>query len=317
MFSFFKNLKSQKTKSMGTIGLSFLADGISVAVVSPADDGEIRLEHCEFHPCGLGSERLDTLKTLKERLRLERYSCRLVLSLTEYKLLQIEAPEVPDEEMKEAISWAIQDMIDFPVDKGIIDYFPLPNFDQPGRGRTITVVVTQREIVDRYAKLCAQAGIALNVIDIQEMALRNLTARMPEDKRGVALVYLQNNEGMVVLAKDALIYVSRKFEVDINMITVASSGTSPTGGDLALEIQRSLDYYERKFAMPPVSGLVVSPLGVDMEGLFNYLNSNLGTTSRVLDVSALLHCGHSVDDTTQSRCLPAIGTALGNYEGQH
>lgn len=303
---------------MGTIGLSFLADGISVAVVSPADDGEIRLEHCEFCPCETDSERLDTLKSLKGRLGLGNYSCRLVLSLPEYKLLQIEAPEVPDEEIKEAISWAIQDMIDFPLEKAIIDYFPLPNFNQPGRGRAITVVVTQRETVDCYAGLCQQAGITLKAIDIQELALLNLTSRMPEDERGVALIYLQDSAGMVVLAKDSLMYLSRNFDIDLHQFTMKDDAENNSSqGNLALEIQRSLDYYERKFAMPPVSGLVVSPMAMDMDGLFNYLNSNLGATSRVLDVSALLHNEHPVDDTTQSRCLPAIGTALGNYEGQH
>ena len=88
-------------------------------------------------------------------------------------MLKVEAPTVPNEELKAAIPWCIQDMIDFPVEQAVIDYYPLPNFDLPGRGRTIMVTVIQSEIIYDYTRYCEQAGLALKVIDIQELALRN------------------------------------------------------------------------------------------------------------------------------------------------
>lgn len=153
--------------------------------------------------------------------------------------------------------------------------------------------------------------MTLNVVDIQEMALRNLAVRMPENERGVAIIYLRDSEGMILLEKEADIYISRKIEFDArNFVFDHNPDDTVQQGDFALEVQRSLDYYERQFAQPPISGLVVSPLETGMNGLLGYLNSNLGATSRILDVSALLDCDKKIDDATQARCLPAIGAAL-------
>ena len=152
----------------------------------------------------------------------------------------------------------------------------------------------------------------LNVMDIQELALRNLALRLPEDEQGVGLIYLQHGEGMIILEKDSSMYLSRKFDLDIQSFREEQTGSNDLlQGNLVLEIQRSLDYYERQFGMTPISGLVVSPLDVDMERLFGYLNNNLGTSSRVLDISVFLPCERKIDEAEQWRCLPAIGTALG------
>lgn len=311
MLSFFNFFNKVKARSAGSIGLSFLADGISLALVNPGADGNFRLAHCEFIPCGKVSERLKTLKAIADRHHLEKFSCHLVLAPQDYKLLQVEAPNVPDEEMREAIPWCVQDLIEFPVEQAVIDYFQIPNANQHGRSRTLTVVVSRRDVIANYTQLCEQADLALNAIDIQELALRNLAMRMPENERGVAIVYLRDVEGMILLEKDAAMYMSRNIDFNISDI-VAEHDADDTvqQGNFALEVQRSLDYYERQFAQPPISSLVVSPLEMGMNGLLDYLNANLGATSRILDVSALLDCDNKIDDITQSRCLPAIGVAL-------
>ena len=313
MHSFLKYLRRDKSSVAGTIGLGFQADGISVASVCPADGDQLCLDHCAFEPCETASQRLNTLKALVQRHGWGNRSCRLVLPATEYKLLHVEAPEVPEPEMKEAIRWCIQDLIDFPVQQAVIDYFLRPNFHEPNSGRIITVTVTREEVVSGYANLCEQAGLSLDVIDIQELALLNVVAKVPEDANGVGFLYLRDGEGLLVLEKKSLIYVSRKFEASLDMKNFGSgrSGTSELlEANLMLEIQRSLDYYEREFAMPPIVNLVVSPLGVGTLEVLGYLNGNLGLVARVLDISALLQCHSKIDDATQSRCLPAIGAAL-------
>lgn len=309
--SFFKFFNKVKTRSAGTIGLSFMTDGISLALVNPGKRGEIHLSHCEFVPCGAGSERLENLKTIAERHQLAKFNCHLALAPQDYRLLQVEAPNVPDEEMKDAIPWCVQDLIEFPVDQAVIDYFQVPKANQHGRARTLTVVVTRRDVIADYTRLCEQADLALNVVDIQEMALRNLAVRMPENERGVAIVYLRDSEGMILLEKEADVYLSRKIEFDPkNFIFEHDADDTLQRDDFALEVQRSLDYYERQFAQPPISSLVVTPIETGMNGLLDYLNKNLGATSRILDVSGLLDCERKIDDATQARCLPAIGAAI-------
>src|SRR5580692_3226989 len=62
-----------------------------------------------------GSDTL-TLARLRKEFELSSYHCTTLLKSGEYQMLQIEAPNVPEEEMKAASAWKVKDMIDFPVE---------------------------------------------------------------------------------------------------------------------------------------------------------------------------------------------------------
>jgi MSHA biogenesis protein MshI len=80
--------------------------------------------------------------------------------------------------------------------------------------------------------------------------------------------------------------------------------------NLALEIQRSLDYVESYYGIPPISGLVVVPLAQNTQELLNNLSNNHGITARIMDLTAIVDCDILLDDATQSRCAPVIGATL-------
>ena len=56
------------------------------------------------------------LTRLRRELRLDRYRCTTLLGSGGYQMLQVEAPNVPKAEAKNAVRWKIKDMIDFPVE---------------------------------------------------------------------------------------------------------------------------------------------------------------------------------------------------------
>lgn len=149
------------------------------------------------------------------------------------------------------------------------------------------------------------SGLELAVIDIAELALRNVTAGLPEDAGGVALLHLCGGTGLIVITHQAHLYLARSLEVD----------PSPGGEDraletLTLEVQRSLDYYESHFSQPPVKALVVAQgdgAGVD---LALALGQNLAVAVQPLELSGLLDCVEPLDAGVAARCLPAIGAAL-------
>ena len=51
---------------------------------------------------------------LARELRLDRYQCATFLSPGEYQMLVVEAPDVPQAELKDAMRWRVKDMIDYP-----------------------------------------------------------------------------------------------------------------------------------------------------------------------------------------------------------
>lgn len=290
-----------------------------MAHVQTDDSGVANLLHCGFYPCR-EAERGSELLALAKRLGLAGSCCRLVLDPADYRMVQTAAPEVPPEEMREALRWRVQELLDFPADEAEIEYFPMPSTRQPGRGGMVTAVVCRRSLILSHSALCEAAGLALEVIDIPELALRNLALLLPESERGVALLYLEETRGMVQLQKGDVVYISRELDFGVRQLepVLAGEDDGPEGGvigRLALEIQRSLDYYESYFSMPLVASLVVVPIAGNTQALVDRLNQALGVISRAMDIAALMPCRERLDDATQQRCLPTIGAALGCEAG--
>jgi MSHA biogenesis protein MshI len=210
-------------------------------------------------------------------------------------------------------------MIDFPAEQAELEFFPMPETRQSGRGAMLNVAVCETQVIRRYVDFCKQLGLDLQVIDIPELCLRNLAAQFPENERGVALLYLNDSHGILIIEKSAAIYVTRDLEVSSVQVeaALASEDDFQAGGivdRLALEIQRSMDYYESYYGMPPIASLVVAPLATNTQVLVDQLNQRLGVMARAMDVSALLHCPNRLEDAVQQRCLPVLGALLREAE---
>jgi len=77
-----------------------------------------------------------------------------------------------------------------------------------------------------------------------------------------------------------------------------------------LELQRSLDYYERHFDQPPINKLVVAPAGERARALADELARESGFDVSVLDLNTLMNCVTPVNAEVQAACLLAVGAAL-------
>lgn len=308
----FKQMQKRRT---AVTGLAPRREGFALARVGEDAAGEAALLHAGFYPCS--PENMEaTLAELTDRLDLLGEPCRLALNFPDYRLLQTQAPETPPDEIAQALRWRVQDMVDFPMEDAEIEYFAMPPSRRSGRDESLSVAVCRKSVLKRYARMCKTAGLKLDYIDIPELSLRNLAERLPESERGVALLYLEQERGMVQLQKGESVYLSRYMDFGSNRLRGelerGESGAQDDWADrLTLEVQRSLDYYESYFGMAPVGGLAVTPADLHVQGLVDFLNQGLSVMARALDVGALMSCRRRLDDAEQQLCLTAIGAALG------
>jgi MSHA biogenesis protein MshI len=121
---------------------------------------------------------------------------------------------------------------------------------------------------------------------------------------------------MIIIQKAGIIYLSRKLDMGFQQLELADNAntlepqTTVHLNNLALEIQRSLDYVESYYGLPPISGVAIVPMEKNTQGLLDFLNSNQGLTARIMDISATMDLDILLDDETQSRCSPVIGATL-------
>jgi MSHA biogenesis protein MshI len=310
-----KKLFRKKTISEGIVSISFLQNGIAVAVSKFTSDNNSSLIHCEFIDAVKPAHQQDMLSNLANQHNLSDYDCHLVLTSDSYRRVNVEAPAVAENEIFEAIRWKINELIDFPVDKAVIDYYQAPVPVRANSSKMLEVIASPIDVIREQIERCSDAGLQLKVIDIQETTLRNLAVHTPENERGIALLYLLEFSGTLLIQKEATIYVSRKFEIGYKNLDLDNqfSSDSPAANahlNLALEIQRSLDYVESYYGIPPISSLVVIPLAKNTHNLLDSLSSNLGIAIRMVDLSSAIDCDILVDAQTQSLCAPVIGATL-------
>ncbi|MGE3773605.1 MAG: type IV pilus biogenesis protein PilM [Gammaproteobacteria bacterium] len=249
--------------------------------------------------------------------RLGRMSCVSLVEPNDYSLVLVDTPEVPPAELRAAMRWRVKELIDFHIDDAVIDVFDVPTED--GRAaRRMYAVAARSERVQRVAAAAQGAGLKLEVVDIPEFALRNLAVRLPEDGAGVALIHFAARHGLLTVSRRGALYFSRRLDGGRERLLQAGATLTPAMEGqldaLTIEIQRSLDFYERHFGQPSIGAIVLAGLPQPVAGMPEYLQSQLGVATRWLDLGAIPAPSSQLPPDVLARCTLAIGAALRTQE---
>jgi len=300
------NFLSNTRRHNALLGVEFGASGIAWVHLS-RNDNQIICEHVEFIPVVERENPVDQLRSNINKMRLQKLPCHFVLANTAYQLVLGEAPKVPDEELAEALRWRIKDLIQFPIQQAVVQGFFLPEDSARGSSRMAYAVAAQRSVIENLVGYARSLKLNLQSIDIPELALRNLIHCCAEDgKRGVALVKLNQGSGNLIIVRDNNLYLSRQFNLPYN----AGLLDDLPAENLILEVQRSLDYFERQMRQVPPSQIYLCGENVTADKLTPTIRNSFATPIQLLPLQEKIQ----LKDATQSAILPlcvnVIGAAL-------
>jgi len=284
---------------------------------------ELQFAHGQYSAAGrsaitaYGSRRIEgekhgELHKLAQEMRLGQYQCAALLSPGEYQLLQVEAPNVPKDELKSAIRWRIKDMIDFHVDDATIDVLDIPPDDAAGgRNHVMYAVAARNDLIQARIRQFDEARIPLTVIDIRETAQRNIAALYETEERGIALAYFAEDWGLLTINYRKELYLARRLDLGLQQLGAESAGQDGGAFErVAVELQRTLDHFERQFRTIPVARVLIAPTPKEI-GLGEFLRTRLGIDSGQVDLKEVLSFdGEGPDAATQWRLFHHFGAAL-------
>lgn len=259
-------------------------------------------------------EDLEALRRLRKDLRLTRYRCTTLLRVGEYQLLQVEPPEMPAAEMKDALRWRIKDMLSFPVEAATIDVLEIPG-DPGALGRTkqaFAVAANNALLAPRF-ELFDAAKLNLVTIDIPELAQRNISALFEEENRGLAMLAFDESGVMLTFTFHGELYATRHTDIPLMQLEQAEGERREQLFErIALEAQRSLDNFDRLNGHISVTRLLVSSLP-NVPGFLDYLREYLSLPVMELDLAEVLDFP-SIPELSQvsrqTQCLKVLGAAL-------
>ena len=303
---------SKKINRNRALGVYTSAEGTSVAVIEGALDSCPRVSHCTL----LASD--TTISAFVGSNDLKNTTCIDVMPISDYSLMQVDVQGIKTDEKREAVRWQIRELIDYPAEEAILELLEVPIVGEEDKSRTFVVVAPVEKLRARASQLLG-ADLYLDAIDIPELALRNLLTLYQDEPRGHCLLWINEQGGLMVICKGETLFFSRSINIGMSQLRqesileeggILSEKTQVLLDGIVLEVQRSLDYCESNFRLPPVPKILVAMCGEESPEILDYLNRYLQADVQFADFRQVLDLPLDIDPPTINACLPALGAAL-------
>jgi MSHA biogenesis protein MshI len=301
---------SKKKIQPGWMAISTDTDAIRLAHIDRPVQGKPKVEHWGIVKRGEsgGAE----LEQAAQDYDLGRYRCATLLHPAEYQLLMVDAPNVPREELKSAIRWRVKDLLEYHIDDATMDVLDIPvDKDAPGKSHYMYAVAAKNEIVHGQVAQFERAKIALQVIDIPETAQRNIAELYETANRGIGMLTFDHAGGLFTLSFEGELYLARRLDLTWPQLAGAPEDQRQLYFErIGVELQRSLDHFERQYQNITLSELLLGPMPDDI-GLGAFLSSQLYLPLRQINLAdALEFVGADMGVNQQWQFFHVLGAAL-------
>jgi type IV pilus assembly protein PilM len=312
-----------------------LANGVVVA-------GELR------DPEALGA----ALKVFFARHKLPKKGVRLGIASNRIGVRILEIVGVEEEkQLANAVQFRAQEALPIPLDEAVLDYRVLgESVDADGQKvKRVLLVVTYRELIDRYVSACQKAGINLAGIDLEAFALlRALGAPADRDGSALVAVAIGNDRSTFAVSDGRVCEFTRVVEWGGSALNVAlarafdstpsevepmkrgmsldgsttAEGLSPEQTAVAVDAVRrqvqsfarelvsSLQFYQNQPGSLGIGEIVLTGGTAHLPGLADELERLIGVNVRIGDPLARLKVGKRLAGTEQIGSL-AVAIGLG------
>lgn len=277
-----------KNNSSQRIGIACQQQEISLcSIPGPSKTPEANKDaKVLFHQEKVHSIKFDqTIEELHKNHELEGIAT-IVLTESQSQIVQVDKPNIPEAEINSALKWQIRDLVSITPENMVLDYYDAPMLT--GGKERINVVCAPLNELKKVVQATEQGKVKVGAITTQEFAFANL---MPADNDAYLLVCQQPNEEIVLLiVKQKQVYFHRRLR-GFALIGNKSLDELSLGviDDISLEIQRSIDYFERQLKQAPIKGIKVL-LPIELESSFiEKLNDYTVSPVNALDLPSPYH----------------------------
>lgn len=321
MLQAFKNiLQRGRQGSAEVLGIEIKPTGVAIACLSISTGA---LSMYDYKACGAG-EWQSCLNGLVKQHDLGGMLSFFTLHPKFYNMLLVDAPEVDDTELNDAVKWRVKDMISQSLDDVVVDVFRLPPAAYRGRMNMIYVSIVERLVVTSIVEAAESAGLELSAISINDLSVCQYGKRLEgAENKGLAFVTLGQSGGVVNLTESGLLYLSRSMDIGLSSLSTGQAvgeitlDTGDKADALALDIQRSLDYYESQLGMSGVTKIILFPTDEMLPKVAQDLKDKVSANIEVLNLSEVFSIDGDEESVKKlSFCFNAIGAALSGSELQ-
>ncbi len=218
-------------------------------------DTHIALSVRDRNGCQLFERDRDASQPLAKQIEqlagrdLKGAQCQLLLPPAYYEIQQIERPNVPDDELAQALPWAVKELSSVAANDLVVDYFDLAAM--PTGANRLNVVCASAKRLRPLVDAVADTGMQLQGITIEEMALLSTVSERAE--ASLLALAIPGEEMLLTIVMNKQLYFTRRLLGYSKLHTLPLEQLAEGMLDsLSLEMQRSMDYFESQLRQPPV-----------------------------------------------------------------
>lgn len=256
----------------------------------------------------------------------------------------ITLPKVNNNEVSEAIQWALKPLVPVSLEEVNISYLEID--ERTVDGNTFSnwyVVAAPKNVILRYQQVMEKAGFTLLAVETEALAISRMVAfNYPADiKKDLMLLDLGAESTNVILTRNGVVMFSQTISTGSNAITKVIStdfgidmiqaekykityGIDFQSGDGKIaksiepiiqiflgEIQRTLVYYKEKIGGVQLSGIFLTGGGADLPKIDIYLSEKMKLPVIVANPLVNMEVSRQVGNNLKNLHLKSFNVALG------
>lgn len=285
--------------------------GVAVVEVSSRKKDPGTILGSDFLPAAGMQQQASVLQDWVRQHGLKKAPCFSLIAKHDVQVLQMERPKVADDELLQAVSWKVKDLISYEVESAVVDTFQLPPSPKSS-ANTINAVVANENTIAGYVETITQSGLDLQVIDIHMLVAKNLLNAYKQSEQTLALLQITDHESLVSIYHEQDLYVSRDFKIGMLDIENKDPEDEALYDSILLELQRSMDYFESTYGLGNVQKLLLFPQLPSTDRMLKYLQNYVAYDIDFID-SGLFR--QKSAEAMNSHCFAAYCAALRGVHG--
>lgn len=328
----------KSVRSSGRLSIAIDSDAFSYVEVAGR-----QIVRSGTEPCGADTPQ--QLAKRVRALGLPGAEVITVLGLADCQLLQIDAPAVPADEMKAAARWQIKDKIDIPVEELTLDVLAVGDQRAQHKRQLFVAAARQTQVLELSAWMEAAGlqPSVFDITELAQRNLQcALAEQQGRGTEASAALMVHGSQCLLTICANGELFYARRLEwnsqslgdmpasapqaasaqtkahglmtMELEGVDIVDYGADPDDASapepestprLAVEVQRSLDAWERSWPDLPLQRLWVQA-GDRTQALQGLLMRTLSITVEAFDSGALF----SASPATERPSLVLLGGLL-------